>query len=620
MSNPLSAAATGFPVVPDWPENQPAKTTRSNSPSTAATAQALSVQTQPAQTQPLRQRRITELLPELLVLIFDYLEFDDIRRVNATCLAFRDVVKENNYIQELSYFARLPRSFREQYQQTAPWQKKIQEWHPFAKSAPLNGRRMSFRDRVIKNLPQMTALLCLGTLGKMEQCPFYRPVKRYKVTIPQSQAWVPYIHTDKTFDVCCGLSSNHLLIHGSFLSDSQMLARDDRGQWAEEHLNWSDNSRSRVIAGATFSACKNHLLTWNTDGNVYTLRPAHHGWDEVARLYLSSMSVRFSPSGKYMVNWRGHDPIIVWRMDENSHWQKMKVTGLAPGVVIMKALFSPSERHLLLRTPRRVTMLSLNDRGVWSGRQLPLSNERREHIAHASLSQVSDQVLVCIRGNHPGRVAIHSPEPSGRWQETTILMDFFQLDFSPAGNYLFTKSDPEDLQRSPYVLLWCRPEKWSDWSLDSLSEEEANNAALTRLKSAIRLKHDSPVLMALFSQSDSHLVVSTQFGGICIWGKNQAGTWSIQTITREYAPCTIPGISLSGLHVLTCKPSSVGILGCSDQKRWSLKGVIKQDGIVKACFNPISEHEVMVLSRNMDDDSRSYTLTVWEMRDPGTPD
>ena len=128
----MSSGAVGLSMVPDW-SNQPAKTTPSNSPSTIALPEASlqkqplqkqPLQKQPLQKQPLWQRRITELPPELLVMIFDHLEFDDIRRVNETCLAFREVVKEYNYIQELSYFARLPQCFREQYRQTAPWQKK----------------------------------------------------------------------------------------------------------------------------------------------------------------------------------------------------------------------------------------------------------------------------------------------------------------------------------------------------------------------------------------------------------------------------------------------------------------------------------------------------------------
>ncbi|WP_257265270.1 F-box protein, partial [Endozoicomonas sp. ONNA2] len=85
MSDPLSATAVGFSMMPNWPVNQPGKTTPSNSPSTVSKASP--------QIQPLRQRSITELPPELLVIIFDYLEFDDIRQVNATCLAFREVVK-----------------------------------------------------------------------------------------------------------------------------------------------------------------------------------------------------------------------------------------------------------------------------------------------------------------------------------------------------------------------------------------------------------------------------------------------------------------------------------------------------------------------------------------------
>ncbi|WP_257263672.1 F-box protein, partial [Endozoicomonas sp. ONNA2] len=88
MNNPLSAGAVGFSIMPDWPANQPAKkATPSNSTSTVVLSEAS------PQTQPLQQRSITELPPELLVLIFDYLEFNDIRQVNATCLAFREVVK-----------------------------------------------------------------------------------------------------------------------------------------------------------------------------------------------------------------------------------------------------------------------------------------------------------------------------------------------------------------------------------------------------------------------------------------------------------------------------------------------------------------------------------------------
>ncbi len=57
----------------------------------------------------------------------------------------------------------------------------------------------------------------------------------------------------------------------------------------------------------------------------------------------------------------------------------------------------------------------------------------------------------------------------------------------------------------------------------------------------------------------------------------------------------------------------VGILGRNDQKHWSLKGVIRQEDILKAYFNPLSEHEVVVLSRTTDDDDTDITLQVWEL-------
>ncbi|WP_257263687.1 WD40 repeat domain-containing protein, partial [Endozoicomonas sp. ONNA2] len=344
-----------------------------------------------------------------------YLEFDDIRQVNATCLTFREVVKEFNYIQELSYFARLPRSFREQYQQTAPQQKKSLHLHPFTNSAPHNDRVISFRNRIIKNLPQMSALLCLASLRKMETCPAYHPVKRYKVTLPSFEP--RYLNSDKTtHDVCFSPSNRHLLFYGSCLSDSRMLARDDQGQWAQEHLNWSDNSSSRVITRALFSACTNRLFTCSREGYVNTLQPAHRCWNDVSKVPLSDQAVQFSPSGKYMATFSRNYPVIVWRMDKNNDWLKMEICGLSPGVITCEVLFSPSEQHLALQGWNELTMLSLNDRGVWSA-QLIL--EKYHPMEYARFSPVADQLLVGISLTpvSPGRVSIFSPEPSGKWQE-----------------------------------------------------------------------------------------------------------------------------------------------------------------------------------------------------------
>ena len=615
MSNPLSSGAVGLSMVPGWPVNQPAKTTPSNSPSTIALPEA-SPQKQPPQKQPLWQRRITELPPELLAMIFDYLEFDDIRRVNATCLAFREVVKEYNYIQELSYFARLPQCFREQYQQTAPWQKKNLQLHPFATSAPLNNRGISFRDRIIKNLPQMPALLCLGTLGKMEQCPVYRPVKRYKVTLPPFES--TYLDSDTTtHGVCFSPFSGHLLFYGSCLNGSRILARDDQGQWAEEHLNWSDNIGSRVITGATFSARTNRLLTCS-QGCVNTLRPDHHCWNDVSMVTLSDQAVQFSTSGKYMVAYNRFGPVTVWRMDENNDWLKMEVCGLSPALVVSEVQFSPSERYLAVSWQGKMTMLTLDDRGVWSAQPLILS--RKDRISYASFSQVADQLLVGIGGHwtSAGRVSIYSPEPSGKWLQTVIFPSFCLLDFSPAGKYVFSSYSSIGNE----VLLWRRPEKLSDWSLNHLHLPHLDAASRARLDSVIVLKHTSRVDKAQFSPSDSHLLVSCKTGTVYIWGKNQADKWSIQTITRDCVPTAKPCFSLSGLQVLTYNSSMVGILGRSHQKDWPLKGVIRQDGILKAYFNPLSlsEHEVVVLSRATEGDITNITLQVWEIRDAGTPD
>ncbi|WP_257263675.1 F-box/WD40 repeat-containing protein [Endozoicomonas sp. ONNA2] len=608
MSEPLCATAVSFSMVPYCPANHPGKTTPANSPSTVSEASP--------QIQSLGQRSIIELPPELLVMIFDYLEFDDIRRVNATCLAFREVVKENNYIQELSYFARLPRSFRDQYQQTARQQKKSLHLHPFAKPAPRNGRRISFRNRVTKNLPQMSALLCLATLGKMEPCLSYHPVARYKVTLPSFEPG--YLNPQTTtHGVCFSRSGGHLLFYGSCLRDSRMLARDDQGQWAQEDLNWSDNNGSRVITGAHFSAGTNHLLTCSSEGCVNTLQPAHHCWNHASKVALTDQTVQFSPSGKYMVTYGRHDPLIVWRMDKNNDWQKMEVCGLSSGAIIGKVLFSPSEQHLALALHgwNELTMLSVHDREAWSAQQVILLKNRT--MEYFSFSPVSDQLLVGIsfsislHSMSPGQVSIFSPEPSGKWLETIIFPICYLLEFSSAGNYLFSKYifGGRDLQ------LWPRPEKWSDWSLDQPHGRHLNAAGRERLDSAIVLEHEHRVEKTQFSPSDRHILISCTIGTIYIWGKNQAGAWSIQTITDQCVPATTPCFSLSGLHVLTYTHSVAGILGRSQQNDWPLKGVIRQDGILKAYFNPLSEHEVVVLSRTENDNITNITLTIWELND-----
>ncbi|WP_422447520.1 MULTISPECIES: F-box/WD repeat-containing protein [unclassified Endozoicomonas] len=624
MSDPLFPGTVGTSIAPDWPVNEPAKTTP---PSSAIALPEASPQTQFPQQfpqkRPLWQRRITELPPELLVMIFDHLEFDDIPQVNATCQTFREVVKEHKYIQELSYFARLPQRFREQYRKIAPWQKKSRHSHPFAIPASRNNRGTSFRDRIIKDLPQMSALLCLGTLRRMESCPAYRLVPRHKVTLPQRDPDEPYNQTEAILDFCLSQSSRHLLFYGRYLNDHRILTRDDRGQWAEEHVNWPDNSGSRVITAANFSACTNRLLTRSSEGYVNTLRSANSCWEEVGKETLPIQKVQFSPSGKYMVTCNEDDQVLLWCMDENNNnWLKMKVSGLSPEGFIGTVQFSPSERYLSLHTLDKRTILSLDDCGVWSAQHSILI---AEDWSYACFSPVADQLLVGIdrKPYSPGRVSIHSPDPSGKWQETVIFPTFFPLQFSSSGQYLFAISDAisgpmpcEDL------LLWHRPANWSDWSLNPRLSPESSSAS--RLESAIRLKHDGAVYQARFSPSDSHLLTTSYSscrgtGTICIWEKSQAGTWSIQTLIREHTPATT-GFSLSGLHALTRNSHMVGILGLNDQKHWSLKGKIEQDGIIKACFNPMSEHEVVVLSRTGEGDMTNYTLQVWEIRNADTPD
>ncbi|MBO9494190.1 F-box/WD repeat-containing protein [Thalassotalea sp. G20_0] len=631
MSDPLSSGAAGVPMAPDWPAHLPTKTSPSDSPSTIALAE-ISPQKQPPQKQTLWQRRITELPPELLAMIFDHLEFDDIRRVNATCLAFRDVVTECKYIQELSYFARLPQRFREQFQQHVFGQKKSRCFHPFATPALRNNRGISFRDRIIKNLPQMSALLCLDTLGRMESCPAYRMVKLLKVTLPQRAAWNSQPQTGAAIEVRFSPSSRHLLFYGRCLNDSRVLARDDQGQWAEEHLNWSDNSRSRVVSGANFSACENRLFTWNGKNRANMLQPAHNRWDEDDKVKLSGHAVVFSPSGKYMAAYK-HDPFIVCRMDNNNKWRKVKINGLS-GELIKLALFSPSERYLALLWSHppswvsEITMLSLNDRSaeVWKSQNLKIC----EHyfVTHAQFGPVADQLLVGFEKNHgiSGQVSIYSRESSGKWEETVIFPCYCPVFLSSNGQYLFNKSwlmgldILQNKSRDYDVRLWHLPENLSAGSLDDGRLQQPDAVSRAILDSEITLRHSFPVKAARFSPSDNHLVVSCESGTVYIWGKSQAGQWAIETITDECAPITIPWFSPSGLHVLTWNSSMVGILGRSGQQHWSLKGVIKQDRILKAYFNPLSEHEVVVLSQTQNGDVTNISLQVWEIRDAGTQD
>ncbi len=458
----------------------------------------------------------------------------------------------------------------------------------------------------------MSAMLCLATLGKMDPCLSYHPVPRYKVTLPPFES--RYLNPQTTtHGVCFSRCGGHLLFYGSCLSGSRMLARDDQGQWTQEPLNWPDNSDSQVITRAHFSACTNRLVTFSREGYLNTLQPAHHCWNHVSKVALADQTVLFSPSGKYMVTCSTHDSVIVWHMDKNE-WLKMEICGHY-SEVINEILFSPSEQHLALHGWDEITMLSLNDRGAWSAQQI--TSLKYCITSYARFSPVADQLLVGTWSG-PGRVSIYSPEPSGKWQETIIFPCYHQLEFSSAGKYLLKKYNFNGLD----LQLWPRPEKLPDWSLNHLYLPHLDAPSKARLGSVIVLKHETRVNAekTQFSPSDSHLLVSSVAGSVYIWGKNEAGAWSIQTITKECIPTAKPCFSLSGLHVLTYHSSMVGILGRSQQKNWPLKGVIRQDGILKAWFNPLSEHEIVVLSRANNDDLPNITLTVWELTDAGMPD
>ncbi|USE37350.1 WD40 repeat domain-containing protein [Endozoicomonas sp. SCSIO W0465] len=446
----------------------------------------------------------------------------------------------------------------------------------------------------------------------MEQCPAYHLVERFKVTLPlhrfaNNQAGVAQ-------DVCFSPSGCHLFFFGHHLNDSRLLARDDRGQWAEEHINWSDNSERRVIIEANFSACTNRLSTCSQQHCVNTLRPAHSGWDDVGTVTLrSDQDVEFSRSGKYMVALSSNNPVNVWRMNGDDGWLKMEVRGLDPKTPVVTTLFSPSEQYLALVNAQQMTMLALDDHGACSAQPLELLTEGR--IEYVTFSQMADQLLVGIAGDGPQskRVSIYRPKPSGIWEEATIFPDFRLVYFSPAGNYLFTNSGRD-------VLLLRIPEEWSDRPLDHLPSPPLEAPSRAEFDS-INLHNRFHVESVVFSPSDRHILVSCEHGTIyCIWGRSQAEEWSLQTLSRQYSPpLTRYCFSLSGLHVLTYNSSKIEILGHRDRKHWALKGVIKQDFITKASFNPTAEHEVLVMSFTPDHGTFNVTLRVWEISDSGKP-
>ncbi|WP_257263141.1 hypothetical protein [Endozoicomonas sp. ONNA2] len=146
-----------------------------------------------------------------------------------------------------------------------------------------------------------------------------------------------------------------------------------------------------------------------------------------------------------------------------------------------------------------MTLLSLDGSEAWSAQPLNLSS--KDLIGFAHFSQVADQLLVGLTEDHirRGRVSIYSPEPSGKWQETVIFPHLYPL--SPAGKYVFSKYSTSGRD----VLLWRRPEKLSDWSLNHCRLPELDDASRARLDSFIKLQHDSRVDTALFNPSDRHL-------------------------------------------------------------------------------------------------------------------
>ena len=527
------------------------------------------------------QRHITHLPPEVLSHLFGFLGCDDIVQVYDTCLLFREVVV-GEHAQAL-FYSQFPKRFREQYQQSWSWQKRMARngHNPFANG--LRDNNSKFFNTVHRAAP-----LCIHTLRKMMSSSLYRPVQ-----VHTNLRSTPALRFD------CRLNSGNLLLYDLLNGGASMLSRNGTGSWSEEIVDLDESGRRLLSVLCPDGHGGLHFNFGFHNAIEYLKRDGDSGrWQLINQQWVKeSDNHAISRSGRYVASYTCDGGIKEIRcLDDQGQWVLMSMAeGTRIGCGIRALQFSPSGQHLAIRYEERLAVISQVSQGCWN---LTWQTPWKKPMTYIEFCPSERWLLVGFR-------RFRRLGPEGRSTADIIRLDSAgkfisrqeidckncQLNFSPAGNYLVSGTTSRD-----HRLLWrlLKSEKWVFYG--NLADPEAGPLSVT----------DPEVHIIQFSPCENYLLISSRDGAVTIWGQVEQRHWEPRGMVQQDGELLYAEFSPSGVHALTIDRSLIRIWGRDEGGLWPVKGAIPVSHVWSAFFHPVAEHLIVF--------GNGEGVQVWEVR------
>ena len=522
------------------------------------------------------QWHITEFSNEVLSHIFGCLGCDDIVQVKNTCKPFRQVVLANHW--EALSFRQLPELLRKQYLNSRSWQKWLVEskLHPFTTLLP---NKLS----QIINAEQQAAVVCAHVLGKMESARAYCAKEVFHCQFPT--------HLMQTE---CSPTSSDLVLRNTLISKVSLVGQNGSGAWSEQVIDLDQQPHNRSLVGTSFSTDGRYVSIFSLDLIIDIYRRNSECWQWIDQQRLGTAgNFEVSPSGKYLVVLTIEKDIESIRcFDAQEFWQPMPVAEDARiDPSIKRVQFSPTEQHLTIRYEKKLVILSLDSHGCW---KVSWATGSDRSICQVEFSPSQRRLLITYLadGDDPGSVEMVRFDPAGQEvSRQTILDRYFQLTFSPAGNYLVSQKDNKQLP------LWGLSR---NGTLALYGELNDSSKAATSSKCRQMMKDG-----VWFSSCDHYLMIASRQGAATVWGQDEQGKWTNRGSEKHDGKVNLVEFSQSSVHALSVDPWSIRIWGRGSDDMWSVKGKILATSVMRAHFDPLVEHLIIFNYR--------HSVRIWEI-------